>query len=59
MLDDSVSVEKAVQRAAREQGVAMEVTAFARFEVGEGLEKEAADFAEEVASVASKAAGGA
>ena len=58
VLDDSVSVEKAVQRAAREQGVAMEVTAFARFEVGEGLEKEAADFAEEVASVASKAAGG-
>ena len=58
VLDDSVSVEKAVQRAAREQGVAMAVTAFARFEVGEGLEKEAADFAEEVASVASKAAGG-
>ena len=59
VLDDSVSVEKAIERAAREQGVAMAVTAFARFEVGEGLEKEAADFAEEVESVASKAAGGA
>lgn len=53
LLDDSLTVAKAVEAVAHAAGVPLRVASFARLEVGEGVEKEATDFASEVAAVAS------
>jgi elongation factor Ts len=48
---DKISVEKHVAEVAKSLGGKIEVKAFTRFETGEGIEKKADNFAEEVASM--------
>jgi elongation factor Ts len=50
VLNPDVTVEKALQDAEKEIGAAAKITGFARFALGEGIEKEASDFAAEVAA---------
>ena len=50
VLDDKKTVAQAVSTAAEEFGGTAEITAFIRFEVGEGIEKKEEDFAAEVAA---------
>ncbi len=50
--DDKLSVQKHVEKIAKELGTKVTVKAFHRFKVGEGLEKKADDFAAEVAKMA-------
>ncbi|MGN1416195.1 MAG: translation elongation factor Ts [Oscillospiraceae bacterium] len=50
--DDKVSVGKYVEDAAKELGGKISVVEFVRFERGEGVEKKADNFAEEVANMA-------
>ena len=52
--DPDVSVAKHVAAVAKELGGAIAITKFVRFEKGEGLEKRADDFAEEVAKMTGK-----
>jgi len=52
--DGDVSVGKHIAAVAKELGGAIAVTKFVRFEKGEGLEKRADDFAEEVAKMTGK-----
>jgi elongation factor Ts len=52
VIDNESKVGKVVEQAAKVLGVPVKVTGFARFALGEGIEKEAADFASEVAAVA-------
>jgi elongation factor Ts len=49
VVNPDLSVEKALKEAEGAVGAPLAVTAFARIEVGEGVEKEAEDFAAEVA----------
>ncbi|MBF0611897.1 MAG: elongation factor Ts [Magnetococcales bacterium] len=49
VMDQEVSVEKAVKAAAKDLGSDVKVTGFARFVLGEGVEKVEKNFAEEVA----------
>jgi elongation factor Ts len=53
--DDKHSVQKHVEKIAKELGTAIAVKSFLRFKVGEGIEKKADDFAAEVAKMAGKA----
>jgi elongation factor Ts len=48
--DDKKSVAQALKEAEGKAGGAIKVTAFARFELGEGIEKASSDFAAEVAA---------
>ena len=50
VLDDKKTVAEAVEAAAKALGGTAEITAFVRYEVGEGIEKKADDFAAEVAA---------
>ena len=50
VLDDKLTVAKAVEKAAKALGGSAEITEFVRLEVGEGIEKKVDDFAAEVAS---------
>lgn len=52
VVDPDLTVEKAVKQASDEIGKPVKITAFARFGVGEGIEKEESDFAAEVAAAA-------
>jgi len=52
VIDGETPVGKAVEKAAKEAGAPIEVVAFARFQLGEGIEKKADDFAAEVAKMA-------
>lgn len=52
VIDPEQRVGKAVEAAAKAAGVPIKVTAFVRFALGEGIEKEASDFAAEVAAAA-------
>jgi elongation factor Ts len=52
--DDKKTVKEALEAAAKAVGGTAKLTAFARFEVGEGLEKKACDFASEVAAQLAK-----
>jgi elongation factor Ts len=54
MLDMDTTVGKFVEHAAKELGAPVKVTAFAKFKVGEGIEKPPEDFAGEVASMGKK-----
>jgi elongation factor Ts len=50
--DDKLSVQKHVEKVAKELGTTISVKAMHRFKVGEGIEKKADDFAAEVAKMA-------
>ena len=52
VIDGKSRVRDAVAAAAKEAGAPIEIAAFARFEIGEGIEKREADFAAEVAAQA-------
>ena len=52
VIDGETKVSKAVEAAGNDAGGAVKVTSFARFQLGEGIEKEEADFAAEVAATA-------
>ena len=53
--DDKLSVQKHVEKTAKELGTTISVKSFTRFKVGEGIEKKADDFASEVAKMAGTA----
>ena len=53
--DDRTTVQKHVDKQAKELGITIAVRAMHRFKVGEGIEKKADDFAAEVAKMAGKA----
>jgi elongation factor Ts len=55
VINPDLTVAKAAEEAGKEAGAEMKITGFVRLQLGEGIEKEADDFAAEVA----KAAGGA
>ena len=50
VLDDKLTVAKAIEKAAKACGGTAEITEFVRLEVGEGIEKKEDDFAAEVAA---------
>ena len=52
VIDGETKVAKAVEAAAKTAGAPVEVVGFARFALGEGIEKPAEDFAAEVAKIA-------
>ncbi len=52
--DQSITIAKLVEQVGKEMGKTLEVVAFTRFEMGEGLEKKSNDFAAEVAAQMSK-----
>ena len=49
--ENKMSVQQYVDSKAKEAGAPIEVTSFVCFELGEGIEKKADDFAAEVASM--------
>ncbi|KAF0224771.1 MAG: elongation factor [Rhodospirillaceae bacterium] len=50
VIDQENKISKVVENAAKELGTPVKLTAFARFALGEGIEKEEKDFAAEVAA---------
>ncbi|WP_282608207.1 translation elongation factor Ts [Pelagibius sp. Alg239-R121] len=50
VIDGETKVRKVVENAANDVGAPVKLTGFARFQLGEGIEKEEADFAAEVAA---------
>lgn len=50
VIDGETKVRKVIENAAKDLGVPVKLTGFARFQLGEGIEKEEADFAAEVAA---------
>ncbi|MBX3530988.1 MAG: elongation factor Ts [Rhizobiaceae bacterium] len=52
VLNPDLTVEKALKEAEKEIGAPAKITAFVRFALGEGIEKEVSDFAAEVAAAA-------
>ena len=50
VVDGETEVSKVIENAAKDAGVAITMTGFARFNLGEGIEKEESDFAAEVAA---------
>jgi elongation factor Ts len=50
VVDGETRIAKVVEAAAKEAGGPIKITAFARFALGEGIEKEQSDFAAEVAA---------
>ena len=51
VIDGESKVSKVVENAAKEAGAPIAVTGFVRFVLGEGIEREADDFASEVAAL--------
>ena len=52
IMDDKSKVSQAIEKAAKDIGAPVKLAGFIRFGLGEGIQKEATDFAAEVASVA-------
>lgn len=52
VIDGKAKIEDVLKDAAKEIGAPVEVTGFVRYKVGEGIEKKADDFAEEVSKLA-------
>jgi elongation factor Ts len=52
VMDGETKIAKVLENAAKDAGAPIKLKAFARFQVGEGIEKETEDFAAEVAKVA-------
>lgn len=51
IMDGETKISKVVENAARDIGAPVKLAGFARFQLGEGIEKEEVDFAAEVAAV--------
>lgn len=51
VIDGETKISKVLENAAKEVGAPITLVAYTRFQLGEGIEKEATDFAAEVASV--------
>jgi elongation factor Ts len=51
VIDNETKISKVVEQAAKTVGAPVKLTGFVRFVLGEGIEKEATDFASEVAAV--------
>lgn len=51
VMDNETRISKVVEKAAKDLGAPVKVAGFVRFQLGEGIEKETADFAAEVASM--------
>ena len=56
VIDGETKISKAVEAAGADAGAPVKITAFARFQLGEGIEKEVTDFAAEVAATAGPSA---
>jgi elongation factor Ts len=56
-VEDGITVGKAVEKASKEWGTPVLLEGFVRFQVGEGIEKLAGDFADEVAKMAGTESG--
>ena len=54
VLNPDITVEKALKDAEKEIGAPAKITAYLRFALGEGIEKEETDFAAEVAAAVKK-----
>ncbi len=54
VIDGETQVGKVIEKAAKDLGAPIAVEGFVRFQVGEGIEKAEADFADEVAQMAGK-----
>ncbi|TIR95970.1 MAG: translation elongation factor Ts, partial [Mesorhizobium sp.] len=54
VLNPDITVEKALKYAEKEIGAPAKITAYLRYALGEGIEKEATDFAAEVAAAVKK-----
>jgi elongation factor Ts len=54
VLNPDITVEKALQDAEKEIGAPARITAYLRFALGEGIEKDETDFAAEVAAAVKK-----
>lgn len=54
VMDGESRIEQVVEAAAKELGAPVEITGFARYKLGEGLDKKEEDFAQEVAAVAGR-----
>lgn len=52
VIDGETKISKVIENAAKEAGAPVKLAGYVRFQVGEGIEKEAEDFAAEVAKVA-------
>jgi elongation factor Ts len=52
VIDGETQIAKLVEKASKELGAPVEIEGFVRFQVGEGIEKAEADFADEVAQMA-------
>jgi len=52
VIDGESTVEQAVKNAEKAAGAPIKITGFVRYALGEGIEKEATDFAAEVAAAA-------
>ena len=52
VVDGKSKISEVVSNVARELGTTVVLTNYARFELGEGIEKEVTNFADEVAAVA-------
>ena len=52
VVDGESRVSQVIEKAGKEYGAPVKLTGFARFQLGEGIEKEQADFAAEVAKMA-------
>ena len=52
MLDGETPIAKLIEKASKDLGAPVEIEGFVRFKVGDGIEKAAADFADEVAQMA-------
>ena len=51
VMDGETKISKVLENAAKDAGAPVKLAAYARYQLGEGIEKEVADFAAEVASV--------
>ena len=49
VMDGETAVSQVIENAAKEAGAPITLTAFVRFKLGDGIEKEEKDFASEVA----------
>ena len=52
VIDGETQIAKVIEKASKELGTPVEIEGFVRFQVGEGIEKAEADFADEVAQMA-------
>ncbi|MBV8939462.1 MAG: elongation factor Ts [Alphaproteobacteria bacterium] len=56
VVDNKSKISQVVEQAAKELGAPVKITGFVRFQLGEGVEKQASDFAAEVAAAGGAAA---